>query len=236
MSQSSAIYPVFINCYNRFKPLLQLIAWLERAGQRRIYLVDNASTYPPLLAYYERTPYAVIRLGRNIGHRAVWEAGVLDQYAANEYYVMTDPDVVPDEQCPLDALAYFRNILDRYPAVCKVGFGLRIDNLPDHYKHADKVRRWESPYWDPKLQLEQGIYHAPIDTTFALHRPSAHYEISGIRTGEPYVACHTAWYVDTAHPDPEELYYRQHTRTDINHWDGIEIPKSLQYQLAFLRN
>jgi hypothetical protein len=38
-------------------------------------IVDNASTYPPLLSWYETNPCKVIRLSINCGHRAPWEQG-----------------------------------------------------------------------------------------------------------------------------------------------------------------
>ena len=59
--------PVFINCRDRLTPLAQLVDWLERAGQEEIYLIDNDSAYEPLLAWYERTPHAVIRLDERVG-------------------------------------------------------------------------------------------------------------------------------------------------------------------------
>jgi hypothetical protein len=44
--------PIFVNCRDRLESLLALLDFLERAGQEQIYLLDNDSTYPPLLEYY----------------------------------------------------------------------------------------------------------------------------------------------------------------------------------------
>ncbi|MCA9313847.1 hypothetical protein KDA08_06065, partial [Candidatus Saccharibacteria bacterium] len=54
--------PVFIINRDRYEPLLKLIAWLGDEGLKNIHIVDNASTYPPLMKYYESTPYHVVRL------------------------------------------------------------------------------------------------------------------------------------------------------------------------------
>ena len=51
--------PIVINNYNRITTLLQLINGLESRGYRNIYIIDNKSTYPPLLEYYKNCPYTV---------------------------------------------------------------------------------------------------------------------------------------------------------------------------------
>ncbi len=126
--------PIFINCRDRITCLSVLVDWLEKAGHENIYLLDNDSSYPPLLEYYEQTPHTVVRLNENLAHTALWKTDVLDRYAKRaDYYVYTDPDVVPVEECPPDALELFVHLLERYPTFVKAGFGLRIDDLP---------RRW----------------------------------------------------------------------------------------------
>ncbi len=220
-------YPVFINCRDRLSSLVVLLDWLEQAGQRNIYLVDNDSSYPPLLAFYERCPYSIIRLNKNMGHKAVWEAGIIERFSRGEYFIVTDPDIIPTEYCPLDAIELFRDCLDRFQEVTRVGFGLKIDDLPEHYALAESVRIWEGQFWTADLQIEPGLYRAPIDTTFSLHRPGAPHSLTGIRTGEPYVARHTAWYVNSSAPDDEEQYYREHMLLSVNHWNRDSLPDRL---------
>jgi len=225
--------PIFVNCRDRLSPLLSLLEWLEGAGHTRIYLVDNDSTYPPLLAYYETTPHTVVRLGENLGHKAIWISGAVKAHAAGEYYVATDPDIVPVPECPPDAVAHFRSLLDRHPDRDKVGFGLKIDDLPRQYRFAREVREWEGKFWE--REVEPGVYDAPIDTTFALHRPETEFvasdvlpnHASSLRTGEPYVARHTSWYVNSRRPDAEERYYRAHARQDVTHWNVDQLPARL---------
>ena len=66
--------PIIINNFNRLSSLLRLIDALTSCGYTRIYILDNASTYPPLLSYYESCPFEVIRLGRNLGFKALWKS------------------------------------------------------------------------------------------------------------------------------------------------------------------
>jgi len=218
--------PVFINCRDRLAPLIQLIAWLEKAGQDRIYLIDNDSSYPPLLEYYETTPHRVIRLGQNVGHKALWLTDSVSDLRESTPFIFTDPDIVPIDDCPVDAIEMFADVLDRHPDIKKVGFGLKIDDIPDHYRFKREVILWESQYW--KEAVEPGLFRAPIDTTFALYRASGEHQLDKcIRTGHPYVARHTSWYVESDNPSDEDRYYGEHAREDITHWTRERIPDYL---------
>lgn len=213
-------YPIFIICRDRVSCLIQLVDWLERAGHERIIFVDNDSTYEPLLEYYEQTPYTVLR-GNNDGHQSPWHRRLTPQ---DEYFVVTDPDVVPTGDCPLDAVDYFRSLLDRYEDKRKAGFSLKINDLPEHYKFRDQVMRHESQYFH-WLGPEERILFAPIDTTFALYRPGASPEIGdSIRTLAPYEARHLPWYIDSMHIDEEEKHYRANMLHTVNSWNKDEPP------------
>ena len=145
--------PILITCRDRVEPLQQLVSWLETAGYQRIVLVDNDSSYDPLRSYYADTPHQVLRLGRNLGHLAVWEAGVLGTLEHNGPFVVTDCDVVPDQRTPHDAVDHFADLLFRYSDVDKVGFGLRIDDLPNSYQFRDDVITWESQFWEDEVEV-----------------------------------------------------------------------------------
>jgi hypothetical protein len=219
----TATVPIVIIVRDRLEPLQQLVNWLERAGLHDVVLVDNASTYPPLVAWLDECSYRVVRLPHNLGHRAPWIAGVIAEVGYDRHFVVTDPDVVPDDACPLDALDHFRTLLDAHPDIDKVGFGLRIDDLPAHYALADEVRRWEARYWTD--EIAPGVYRAAIDTTFALYRPGRWHRLdAALRTGPPYVARHIPWYANTASPTDEERYYHDHLDPSVNTWDQGRSP------------
>lgn len=211
--------PVFVNCRDRLAPLSELVGWLERAGVEEIYLIDNDSAYEPLLEYYQNTPHTVVRLGTNYGKWSLWKAPGVFELTAGRSFVFTDPDVIPAPECPLDALDRFRDLLDRYPGVNKVGFGLRIDDLPEHYRHKEAVVKWERNFW--QWPLERGAFYAAIDTTFALHRPNGSAAREAIRTGPPYVARHDSWYLDLDRPTEEEAFYQGRAEERTEHSSGM---------------
>ncbi|MHB1139461.1 MAG: glycosyltransferase family protein, partial [Microthrixaceae bacterium] len=179
--------PVLVTVRDRLAPLEQLVAWLERLDDAEVLLLDNDSSYPPLLRYLASSPHRVVRLGRNLGPRAAWLSGIAQSVGLRSPYVVTDPDVVPEQSCPLDVLDHFAGLLERHPRVGRVGFGLRIDDLPAANPRTADVVTWESQFWE--REVEQGVYEADVDTTFALYRPGVAVKGSGaLRTGEPYVA------------------------------------------------
>lgn len=210
--------PIIINNFNRLDCLQKLITALEERGYTNIHILDNQSTYPPLLDWYETCPYEIIRLEKNIGYQAIWKSGVYDRFKRS-FYVYTDSDVVPDENCPKDFMKRFLDTLRKYPRCLKVGFGLRIDNLPDHFAQKEAVLANERRFW--KEPLGDCLYKAQIDTTFALYRPYCYGPANDhhlmIRTGDPYVACHLPWYADSSNLSNEDYYYIQ-TTTKSTHW------------------
>ncbi|MCU1500242.1 MAG: glycosyl transferase family 2, partial [Acidimicrobiales bacterium] len=163
-----------------------------------------------------------------------WLSGLVQREAAGRYFVVSDPDVVPDAMCPPDAIDHFRAVLDRHPELDKVGFGLRIDDLPQHYALRDDVVDWEGKFWDPAIEVEPGLYAAGIDTTFALYRPleRRHEMMRAMRTGKPYVARHLPWYVDSSDLSEEDQYYRLHADTTMSNWDQPRLPWWKQRRLG----
>lgn len=187
--------------------LRALIEWLERAGHERITILDNASTYPPLLDYLHASPHTVVHLGRNLGKQAVWLAGL----APNEHFVYTDPDIVPTEHCPLDAVERLRSALDRLPQYPKAGLGLYLDDLPSTLDR-DLVT-WEQGTTIRGDDLGD-VYASAIDTTFAMYRPGGGFVYQGVRTKAPYEARHTGWYSE-CEPTDEDLYYLAHADAGV---------------------
>lgn len=211
--------PIIINNYNRVTSLDKLIKDLEKRGYYNIHIIDNKSTYPPLLEYYENCKYKVYRLKKNIGYKALWRSGIWYKFIRG-YYCYTDSDLSLVEECPDDFMQKFYDLLKKYPEVFKVGFSLKIDDLPEHYSRKEEVLAWESNYF--KQEKEKDVFIAPIDTTFALYRPFARRgkrdgsdEI--LRTGFPYQCRHLPWYVNSTDPGEEELFYIK-SLSKPTHW------------------
>lgn len=200
--------PILINNYNRLEYLKILIDGLTKRGYNNIHIIDNNSTYPPLLEYYKTCPYDIIHLGKNVGYDAIWRTDVYERFK-DSYYVYTDADLEIDEICPDNFMEYFLDVLKKHPSCQKVGFSLRIDDLPNHYKNKAKVIEVEKQFWIN--QNKEGLYCAKIDTTFALYRPfckgaaNGGYEV--YRTPTPYLVRHLPWYIDSDNLSDEEKYY-----------------------------
>lgn len=216
---SIASTQVVIISRDRLDCLQRLMTWLESAeGVGQIHIVDNASTWQPLVEYLHESPHTVHWLGVNLGHHAPWITGLISEISQSRF-VVTDPDVVPDESCPPDVIPHLHSILDRFPDVDKVGLGLRIDDLPDDFPRRASVIDWESQYW--RDEVEPGVFKAAVDTTFALYRAGRdHKSFSALRTGAPYVAQHLSWYVSDASRSDEDRYYEEHADPSIASWTG----------------
>lgn len=210
--------PIFINVRDRLSCLEQLLKWLERAGHHNIILIDNASTYPPLLGFLEQCNYRTIRLKRNLGHTALWRVKELRSIIANHWFVYTDPDVIPTDRCPLNVVTYLHRQLQVFPFYLKAGLGLRLDDLPDCYHLKQQVIDWEQHLIGEEIAPD--VFEADVDTTFALYRPGTPY-ITGpsIRVQGRHSAHHLPWYSDSSQVDEEERYYRSHASPGVTTWN-----------------
>ena len=122
----------------------------------------------------------------------------------------------------MDAGYHFHRVLSRFPHINKVGFGLRIDDLPSRYHLRDSVIEWEKQFWTVKHVGDEELFNAAIDTTFALYRPGIRPDSDlwwvCARTGFPYVARHLPWYEDSAAPSVEEIFYQARVKSASSHW------------------
>ncbi len=214
--------PILINSFNRLATLRRLVASLEARNLRNIHILDNCSTYPPLLEWLQQCPYEVIRLPENLGFKALWRHAPSRRRFCGDYYIYTDADVELDAACPDDVVARMFTLLkERYPYAFKIGPSIRIDDLPDCYNRKAEVIAWESRFFEHPVG--DGLFRAPIDTTFALYRPriglSRRPSLESYRLAAPYCIRHLPWYEDSAAPSEEEKYYKAHC-VHVTAWSG----------------
>lgn len=204
--------PVFIISFNRLTYLKATIESLEKIGICNINIIDNASTYPPLLQYYHEINYRIFYMDKNYGHKVFWENDFFKKYR-RRFYIVTDPDLVFVEDCPGDLIPRLFNALKAAPYVRKVGVSLKIDDIPEQAKFYKEVIRWESKYYADKLPFIDA-YLAETDTTFALYMPDnldiSENFYSGIRLNYPYQARHIPWYKKENEISDEDRYYAEH--------------------------
>jgi len=217
-------FPIFIICRDRLTPLQELLRWLKDAGEKNIYLIDNQSTYPPMVEFLETTKYIVIRSEHNT-QESPW---IYMQDSMHDYFVVTDPDVIPGEMCPRQVIYHMYTRLSIDPSIVKLGLSLKIDDLPDHYVHKEDVMAWESQFWQ-HYNARHDYYLAPIDTTFALYKPNTPYVLSpAARMAPPYEARHLPWYMHSKYLTNEEKYYREHMNGAISNWNRENLPDALR--------
>lgn len=236
--------PVFIVSYNRLSYLKVLVDSLERLNFQNIIIIDNASTYEPLIAYLKASPHRVERLPVNLGHLALWKSERFRDIIDQQRYILTDCDVIPAPDCPPQLVELLGELLDRYPRHTKAGLSLKIDDLPDHYAFKQQVIDWELPFWEHKL--EDGNYEGAIDTTFALYRPGIHCGEErwwrSIRAAPPYSAVHLPWYQDTSERSEEDLFYQGTVAGISSQWsitDPVLLKNQnteLQHEIAALKS
>ena len=204
--------PIFINARDRLGVMKKLIDWLLGAGYRNIIILDNDSTYPPLLEYYSEldkdSRVKIITLGKNFGYKALWDSKILEYLHISTPYVYTDPDVLPAENCPKDIVRQLYEILDAHREIRKVGLGLIYEDITFYdrenwQKH--EAEFYKSGYIDGK------IAYANVDTTFALYSNTRSYSLRlSLRTLGDLRARHLPWYFDYDNLPADEKYYIDH--------------------------
>lgn len=229
--------PIVIHNRDQLFYLQQLVMQLHFMGYHNIYILDNNSTYPPLLAFYEMGYAWVYFMVKNFGSMALFESNMHLQLHGR--FVLTDSDVIFTSEAPNDWLRHFWNLLDKYPDVMKVGAQLKIDDLPNTYPLKREVQFHECQSWleRKKVPGQNEVYRTLIDTTLALYREGQHKYLdrwqwltssntsmspyNALRVGGKYSMQHLPWYQNFRWMPLDELYsLRERDRTD-RPWYGF---------------
>jgi FkbM family methyltransferase len=217
--------PILIPAFNSVTYLRATVSELRRRGFQNLVVVDNASTFPPMLEYLSQIDreITVIRLRDNRGPRDLF----LDRknfVSLPQYFCITDPDLEFNPALPEDFLCELAVLTEEHQ-VGKAGFAI---SLADREKMQEDVfevgtnraRIWEreAQFWEQKIGLTSTgdeVYRAGIDTTFAVYNKryfdASHYWYA-VRVAGKYTCRHLPWYKETGLPAEEEEYYRAHAR------------------------
>jgi hypothetical protein len=215
----------------------QIIWWLD-TSMKDITVLDNGSTYPPLLKFYDEIKNEVkIIFVPNLGERApwaFWDLGYRDQFE-DRHVIINDSDCCPDKDCPKDLISQMLAVLDAYPECKKVSTGLRIDNLPEHFKFRDKVIDEEGWNWKDRVIPEilglPRLFNAHTDTSLTLYRNSQTvlWTDQQFRTDFPYVCQHYPWYSDSRPlmKTHEEMFYLKNLADGWANWQSEKRDASI---------
>jgi hypothetical protein len=166
--------PVIVN--NRDLEVQNLLLDLCRLGASEIHLIDNASTYPPLVSWlnsapthlvrptprpdgsYDNVKLSIWRSAENLGPRAACRVANVARGSWERlgitHYATTDSDLdlssVPDNALQLFAQAS-ADFTTAYGQCTRVGVALSLD-LPD-VPAARLARTNEQSYWDGRRQI-----------------------------------------------------------------------------------
>lgn len=220
-----AATPIVINVFNQLHYLRRMVDWLTAEKFRCIVILDNASSFPPLLDYLDRLGRSeraiVLYYGVNRGPHYFFLGGLYRQLFDDAPFLYSDPDLDVPDLSPRFLSRLFD--LSRRYGVYKVGCALTLPTTSTlksgmALRHRDSrstsIIDWERQYWS--CPIETDVYDAPIDTTLHLFNP-AHYRkgdalITGLRVaGSGFEARHLPWFKDDPCPADELRYYQQLT-------------------------
>lgn len=212
--------PVYIINRNRLdRGFKAMVTWLLKIGMKNVIIVDNCSTFPPLVEYYKEMSKSITILPQesNLGPRGFWQIKKYHEQIETPY-IVTDCDLMPADFCPDDCIEKMLTVLNcTEPATenggRKVAVSLRIDNIPDHFCKKDMVVKWESQFWQGEKTPFADAFYASVDTTFAMYHPKQDFTYTGCRLNTPYVFEHVPWYVDESIPNEEDEFYKAHYET-----------------------
>jgi len=191
--------------------------------------VDNSSSYPPLLDWYEtirKNPDVhIVKLGENLGPHVIYNRlsffkekyHEITGHQLPDEFIITDCDLdisaVPDDGLKILYQLREEDRKSERPHL-KIGFGLRLDDLPnDPLLRRTKI--WEPQLYKNSATLAGIAVHLDslIDTTLHLLTAPMPARIRfgpSIRTAPPYQARHVPWYWTRNNLNEEAKYYLQH--------------------------
>lgn len=224
--------PIVILNRDRLHPLVEQIRVLKSKGYSNITVIDNQSTYSPLLEWYKES-------GVDVFYNTVTENTVhaflqLVEYRhpkfveiTSDWYIFNDSDIIPLESVPDNFAEDLAGFATKYHRT-KVGMSIKIDDIDLSYPLNAWVHSYESTYWTNEIVDDTGtlLYPHPVDTTFAIHAPGASPTWAGdaLRAGAPYIVKHAPFYYNPNNLPEDEKYYLTRMNKKSSNWSSkVEI-------------
>lgn len=217
-------FPIVIINYNTLTFLKNFLKQIHMYGLTdHIIILDNHSSYPLLLEYYDELSntnyikYTIHRLEKNYGHRVYYEHPDL----LPDQYILSDPDLELSNKMSKTVIDSFFEISNKYQAH-KVGCALDLEDYDYFIKgpYRDLFMSIENTYYQNQIENDLGfeLFHAPIDTTFCFVNNKIKNNLH-IRVGGDLKAKHLPWYED---------YLRNFIpKTELEFWVKHNISSSI---------
>ena len=223
--------PIVILNRDRLYPLMDQVNALKQRGYNNITVIDNQSTYEPLLEWYKTSGIDVFynNLTENSCH--AFRDLVLMKHPKfidiiSNWYIFNDSDIIPMDNVPENFIEDLKNYAIKYNKT-KVGMSIKIDDLDMSYPLNEWVHSYESTYWTNAI-IDDGVelYPHPLDTTFSIHAPGTlpTWSSDTLRVGVPYIVKHAPFYYNPEALPDDEKYYLQHMNRKSSNWSSkVEI-------------
>lgn len=223
--------PIIILNRDRLEPMKKSVYILRKKGYNNITVIDNGSTYKPLLEWYENNNtiqvYNNIVVPNNVFALMNLVKAKIEPFVTmtSDYYVFSDSDTVPIGEIPSNFIEHMIEYQKKYN-VQKVALGIKIDDINDlnpnpNHPLIQKAIEIEIQYWRNPIDEDKcKLYKYPVDTTFSLYRPNAPavWAQNSIRMGHPYLLQHAPFYYDLNNLPEDELYYLEHMDSKSANW------------------
>jgi hypothetical protein len=217
--------PIYIPTFNNPTYTSNFISQLERFNLNKITVVDNASTFPPMVKLLNEisNKYELIRLNKNRGpHLLIRDLNYYEKLP--NYFILSDPDIEISRNIPEDFINTLIEVSEEFK-IGKVGLALAIpkeEELIEKFIYMDGEKRslieWEEQFWENEVgKTSQGdsIFLTTLDTTFALYNKkyfNLEDRYKSLRIGGRYTSKHLGSYAKTIVPQEENEYYLSNTR------------------------
>lgn len=202
--------PIILNNFNRLTTTKKLADDLSKLGYTNIHILDNNSTYEPLLQWYDGCKYTIKRLETNQGQLAIYNSGYINDFKG--WVVYSDSDIELNSDCPPGFIEKMIQMAEKYN-MTKAGLALKIDDLPDT-DYGNYARFHEQKYWTQ--EIEKDVYKAHVDTTFSIVQVGQCFTYEAIRLAGNLTAKHVPWYLDYDNLSEEEKFIMEHSDSEFS--------------------
>ena len=207
-------YPIILTNINRLTTCKKMVEDLFKLNSNaQIYIIDNASTYPPLLEWYSqvKNDITIIKNPTNSGPWSFFYSGHYTNINS-EWYIYSDADLELNPDMPYNWQEIMMDYTLKYDR--KASLALRIDDIPDYYPFKDLVKDHQNICW--YLTDEPDVYKAVTDMTFTMDQKIKGHRYESIRLGGKFMTKHVPWYIDFNNISEEEKYYIENINRQYN--------------------
>lgn len=192
-----------------------------------IIIVDNQSTYEPLLDWYKTNPCDIVYSNFN-GQSSPWDMEIPTKMGY-DYYVVSDPDLDLSET-PLDCLIYLKEKLKSHEEYDRIGLSLSnyvVDRDSPYHFH---LETWYENEWKPESVRDGLLTEQKFDTTFGIYHIDRHFSGTSCCTNKPYSAKHIPWEItnrelyNLKEVNPEFFYYLKRATPSASYKAFINFP------------